>query len=411
MRAGRVCATLALGLVVAVSVSACAGSNASGATRSSASARHKPKRASDPIAGMTLAEQVGQLFMVGTTAAGAEGITLDSISDLHVGNVFLSGRSHAGVAATAAVVEQFRARVTAAATARQPLLIATDQEGGEVQVLQGPGFDAMPTGVAQSGMTASEIESASTRWGAELAAAGVNMDLAPVVDLVDSRSAAPANPPIGLFQREIGFTPGAIVAHANAFRIGLAKSSVVTVLKHFPGLGHVSENTDTSRGVVDSSVTAGGADVGIYRTEIAAGAPCIMVSSAVYAEIDPTAPAIFSARVVTGLLRTTLGFKGVIISDDLSAAAQISNYSPAARAIDAISAGDDIVLISSNPTLAPTMVDAVLAKAEQDPAFAKQVAVAARAVVELKHKFLRDEYPNGNADPSGSNLKSTNPFR
>jgi beta-N-acetylhexosaminidase len=410
MRASRVCATLALGLVVVVSVSACAGSTGPGMQHPSVHASHRRKPPPDPIAGMTLAEQVGQLFMVGTTAASAEGITLDSISDLHVGNVFLSGRSHAGVVATAAIVEQFRARVTAAATARQPLLVATDQEGGEVQVLQGPGFDAMPTGVAQSGMSADEIQIASTRWGAELAAAGVNMDLAPVVDLVDSRGAAPANPPIGLFQREIGFTPDSIEAHADAFRGGMATSDVVTVLKHFPGLGHVSENTDTSRGVVDSSVTTKGPDVGIYRAEIAAGAPCIMVSSAVYANLDPTAPAIFSSKVVTGLLRTTLGFKGVIVSDDLSAAAQIEGYSPADRAIDAISAGDDIVLISSNPSLAPTMVDAVLAKAEADPAFAAQVAKAARAVVELKHKYLGRDYPNGNADPSRSNLESAIPF-
>jgi beta-N-acetylhexosaminidase len=410
MRAGRACAALVLLAVVAVSASACAGSNPHGSSHPTAEARHKPRPAPDPIASLTLAQQVGQLFMVGTTAGGAEGITLDTVADLHVGNVFLSGRSHAGIAATAAVVAEFRARVTAASTARQPLLIATDQEGGEVQVLQGPGFDSMPTGVEQSGMSAPAIKAASTRWGAELAAAGVNMDLAPVVDLVNSRSAAPANPPIGLFQREIGFTPGSIVPHANAFRDGMAASSVVTVLKHFPGLGHVSENTDTSRGVVDSQVTADGADVGIYRAEIAAGAPCIMVSSAVYARLDPGAPAIFSSKIVTGLLRTTLGFKGVIISDDLSAAAQIEGYTPADRAIDAIAAGDDIVLISSNPSLAPAMVDAVLAKAETDPAFAAQVAAAARKVVELKHKYLGADYPNGNANPSQTNLESSIPF-
>jgi beta-N-acetylhexosaminidase len=359
---------------------------------------------------MTLAQQVGQLFMVGTTAAGAEGVTLSAISSLHIGNVFLSGRSRRGVAGTATVVSELRARVTAAATGRQPLLVATDQEGGEVQVLSGPGFAAIPTGVAQSSFTAGALKTSAARWGAELASAGVNMDLAPVVDLVSSRASAASNPPIGAFQREIGFSQGAIVSHANAFRTGMANSHVLTVLKHFPGLGHVTENTDTASGVVDGAVTDKGPDVGIYRSEIAAGAPCIMVSSAVYAKLDPASPAIFSHKVVTGLLRDSLGFDGVVISDDLSAAAQIESYSPANRAIDAIGAGVDIVLISSRPEVATAMVAAVLAKAESDPAFAALVSAAARRVVELKGKYLPFDYPNGNSDPGRTNLTGSIPF-
>jgi beta-N-acetylhexosaminidase len=370
-------------------------------------AAHAPKPPPDPIADMTLAQRVGQLFMVGTAATTAEPVTLDAITSLHVGNVFLSGRSQLGVSATSLVVAALRAQITAASTARQPLIVATDQEGGEVQVLSGPGFAAMPTGVAQSSLDSGTLETSAAQWGAELAAAGVNMDLAPVVDLVP---AARSNPPIGGFQREIGFTPAAIESHADAFRAGMAGSRVVTVLKHFPGLGHVTQNTDTAQGVVDNTVTSNGDDVAIYRAEIAAGAPCIMVSSAIYSKLDPASPAIFSRAVVTGLLRDSLGFKGVIISDDLSAAAQISGYSPADRAIDAISAGDDIVLVSSRPELAAEMVAAVLAKAESDPAFAAEVTTAARYVVELKLRHLKFSYPNGNSDPVETNLTSRHPF-
>jgi beta-N-acetylhexosaminidase len=364
----------------------------------------------DPIAGMTLAQLVGQVFMVGTTAGAAEGVSLTAVSQLHVGNIFLSGRSSLGVAGTATVVNRFRSRVTVATTARQPLLVATDEEGGEVQVLSGPGFRTMPTGVAQSAQSPATIRTESAGWGASLSAAGVNMNLAPVVDLVDSRASATANPPIGAFQREIGFTVGGIVSHANAFRAGMASSRVLSVLKHFPGLGHVTENTDTSRGVVDTTVGSGGADLSIYRTEIAAGAPCIMISSSVYSKLDPSSPAIFSHRIVTDLLRGTLGFRGVIISDDLSAAAQVSRYSPAARAIDAISAGDDIVLVSSRPELAAPMIAAVLARAQSDPGFAALIKAAARRVVELKRRYLALDYPNGGANPAESNENSTRPF-
>ncbi|HEX4442216.1 MAG TPA: glycoside hydrolase family 3 N-terminal domain-containing protein [Galbitalea sp.] len=410
----RAPAILLFGTVIAVALSGCgstghpAPSHPSDNAGSIASAKPRPEP--DPVAGMTLAQLVGQVFMVGTTAGSAQSVSLRAVSELHVGNVFLSGRSHLGVAATAAVVGQFRSRVTAAATARQPLLVATDEEGGEVQVLSGPGFATMPTGVAQGKLSTGRIRTASVAWGASLSAAGVNMNLAPVVDLVASPAGAATNPPIGVFRREIGFAPGSIVSHANAFRAGMASSHVLTVLKHFPGLGHVTENTDTSRGVVDTTVTSGGADLGIYRAEIAAGAPCIMVSSAVYSKLDPSAPAIFSRKVVTDLLRGSLGFTGVIISDDLSAAAQIDGYSPGTRAIDAISAGDDIVLISSRPDLAAQMTAAVLAKAEVDPAFAATVKEAARRVVELKHKYIAFDYPDGGADPREANQNSAHPF-
>ncbi len=351
---------------------------------------------------MTLAQEVGQLFMVGTNAKGAEPVTLDAISDLHVGGVFLSGRSHLGVAATARIVDQLQSKVDLVSTDSEPLLVATDQEGGEVQVLSGPGFATMPTGVAQGVMPAASLRSAAGEWGAQLHAAGVNMNLAPVVDLLPSPSAASANPPIGVFQRELGFSPAAIVSHANAFRSGMSANHVVSVLKHFPGLGHVSANTDNTRGVTDDVVTSDGADVGIYRSEIAAGGQCVMVSLAIYSKLDATRPAVFSPTVVTGLLRNSLGFSGVIMTDDLSATAQVAYLSPGDRAIDAIAAGIDIVLVSASPSEATAMVDAVLGKAESDPAFAAVVAAAARRVVELKESALPPPRGTQIAQPEAS---------
>jgi beta-N-acetylhexosaminidase len=168
----------------------------------------------------------------------------------------------------------------------------------------------------------------------------------------------------------------------------MSSSGVQTVLKHFPGLGFVKANTDTSSGVVDDTVSPDGADVGIYRHEIASGAQVIMVSSATYDLIDPTTPAVFSTKVVDGLLRHKLGFNGVIMTDDLSGATQVEYLAPADRAIDAIEAGVDIVLVSKDPAVAAEMISAVLTKATTDPAFAAQVHAAAVRVVELKKKQL-----------------------
>ncbi|WP_460573039.1 glycoside hydrolase family 3 N-terminal domain-containing protein [Humibacter soli] len=342
----------------------------------------------DPLAGMTLQQKVGQLFMVGTQATTADPTTLSAVSDLHVGNVFLAGRSQGGTEATAAIVKQFTALVGADTTAGLPLFVATDQEGGEVQVLSGPGFDDMPTALEQGSMAPAALQAAATQWGSQLHAAALNMNLAPVVDLIPSPQAAANNPPIGGFDRQFGYDPATITSHANAFRAGMQTSGIVPVIKHFPGLGAVTENTDTDSGVTDTTTTATSASVGVFKTEIQDGAQVVMMSTAIYTQLDAKAPAAFSPTVTTGLLRGTLGFDGVIMSDDLSAAEQVDAWSPADRAILALQAGVDIVLVSASPEVAAPMVAAVVAKAQTDPAFAKVVDDAARRVVELKRQRL-----------------------
>lgn len=348
-----------------------------------------PTPTADPLATLSLAQKVGQVFMVGTTATAAEQATLDAVTSRDVGGIFLSGRSQLGVATTASVVAQFTAQAATAqaglpASSRIPLLVATDQEGGQVQVLNGSGFSSMPSGLEQGEMTPADLRSAAQLWGSELANAGVNMNLAPVVDQVGSAQSAQHNPPIGRYQREFGYDVPTITSHASAFRTGMTASHVVTVLKHFPGLGFVSANTDTTSGVTDTVTGPDGPNVGIYRNQIAAGANCIMVSSAIYSRIDASAPAVFSATVVTGLLRENLGFRGLIVSDDLSGASQVTAWTPAERAILAIQAGVDLVLVSRTPGVAAEMIDAVLTKAQADPTFAAQVDAAARHVIALK---------------------------
>jgi beta-N-acetylhexosaminidase len=210
------------------------------------------------------------------------------------------------------------------------------------------------------------------------------MNLAPVVDLVESAEAATSNPPIGGFDREFGFDAPGIVAHADAFRAGMTAGGVTSVIKHFPGLGAVTANTDDTAGVTDTTTNAQSDSVGIYRSEIASGADTIMVSSAIYSQLDPAAPAVFSSTIVTGLLRDQLEFDGVIITDDLSGATQVAAWSPADRAILAIEAGCDIVLVSRTPSVAAQMIDAVVAKAKSDPAFATLVDAAATRVLASK---------------------------
>lgn len=333
-----------------------------------------PEPAASVLDGLSLEQRVGQLFMVGSSAKAADAATIAAVRDRFVGSVFLSGRSSAGVDATAAVVDALVAENAGGI----PLFVATDQEGGQVQVLSGAGFSKIPTARQQGLLGPAQLAQESQAWGAELAAAGINVNLAPVADIVTGPRSG--NQPIARYHREFGYDAATIEVHAGAFVAGMTAAGVSATIKHFPGIGYVAGNTDFSSAVTDTVTTADGSAVATFRVLIEAGAPIVMMSSATYALIDPTLPAVFSPRVV-GLLRDPLGFEGLIITDDLSGAVQVQAWTPAERAILAIRAGVDIVLVVHSAAVLPEMIDAVVALAEADPEFAALVDDAARGVI------------------------------
>jgi beta-N-acetylhexosaminidase len=339
-----------------------------------------PTPTPDPLAGMSLPDKVGQLFMVGTSVTGADPTTLAAVRDDHIGGIFLHGRSDAGIQATADLVAGFTSTVGAG---RPELWVATDQEGGDVQVLSGPGFDGIPFARDQGEWDDVGLRNNAAVWGRQLAEAGVTMNLAPVADIVDGPDAAQNNPPIGQLNRQYGYDGATVAAKAGAFAQGMRDGGILPTFKHFPGLGHVRENTDTRTDVTDDVVTLDGPDVGVYSTVLRQGPAVVMLSTAIYTRIDSSAPAAFSPTVV-GVLRNTVGFDGVVTVDDLSAAQQVQPWSPADRATLAIDAGVDLLLVSADPSVYPEMHRAVLARAQGDPAFAVKVDAAARRVLVAK---------------------------
>ena len=349
--------------------------------------------AQEVFARMSAAQRVGQLFMVGTPATGVSPAVASAISRQHVGSVILTGRSTAGVTATRAVTSSLQSRATTAATAAVPLAIATDQEGGLVQVLKGTGFSTMPSALVQGRSTASSLRSSATTWGRQLAAAGVNVNLGPVADTVPSAAFAPRNAPIGAFDREYGYTPSTVGSHAAAFASGMRAAGVMPTVKHFPGLGRVTANTDTTAGVKDATTTRTDPYVTPFRTTVAGGAEFLMTSSAVYSKIDASRPAVFSPTVVGAMIRHDLGFEGVVISDDLGHARAVGAWTLGERAVDFITAGGDMVL-TVDAAQAPAMVSAVLARMSSSSTFRAQVNTAALRVLTVKQRMglLR---PNG----------------
>jgi len=336
------------------------------------------------LAGWSLEEKVGQLMMVGVDATAPKDSSTEAVDTHRVGNIFIAGRTTAGGQATQKVIASFTGKVGPGTTRSTPMLVATDQEGGEVQVLSGSGFSDIPSALDQSTQPREQLVTAARTWGKELADVGVNMNLAPVVDLVDIPRPS-TNEPIGRWGREYGHDAATVSSQAGAFAEGMQSSKVIPTYKHFPGLGRVTANTDTSANVVDGTTNRStDAAVGVFANAIAAGAQVIMVSSATYTLIDASAPAVFSSKIVTDMLRTEMGFSGVVITDDVSAAVQVQSVAASDRAVQAIRAGCDIVLASADPTVAADMIKALITTAQSDPAFAARVDESATRVLNLK---------------------------
>jgi beta-N-acetylhexosaminidase len=342
---------------------------------------------------MTDAQRVGQLFMsdVPSTGAGATAASrtayqkaVGALTANHVGSVILDGNDTLGHNQVTAQLHQI--------VGEPAPLIATDEEGDLVQRLKGPGFDPIPSALVQGAEPPAALRTDAAHWASELKTAGVNVDLAPVMDTVPAGFGS--NPPIGDLGREYGRTPQSVSDHGVAVAQGLRDAKVIPTFKHFPGLGRVHGNTDktpttdvlTTRHDAYLAPFAAGLKAG---SSVVADAPAIpsfvMVSLATYRQIDPAQPAAFSRTIITGMLRGDLGFHGVIVSDDLGNAKAVATVPVGERATRFIAAGGTMILTVNPDTVAP-MARAVLDKMAADPAFKQQVYAATHTVLTAKHQ-------------------------
>lgn len=334
---------------------------------------------------MTPEQRAGQIVMMSVPVTGLDAASLSALRSDHIGNVFLKGRTTAGAAAVANVVRAARAEATGGAAPAVGAFVATDQEGGQVQILRGPGFSDIPSALAQGSMDPGALRASATQWGRELAGVGVDIDFAPVMDTVPSAAFAPQNIPIGKYEREYGFTPDTVAAHGGAFAEGLADAGVAATAKHFPGLGRVTANTDTGSNVTDPATTRNDPYIAPFAAAVRAGVPWVMLSNARYPAIDPNNLAVFSPIVIQGMLRGDLGFRGIVVSDDVCDATQLAGFPPEQRGADFVAAGGTMVLCTDQ-TLAPRVWQGIVDRERSDPGFAQAVDAAALAVLEAKDR-------------------------
>jgi len=221
-----------------------------------------------------------------------------------------------------------------------PVLI--DQEGGRVQRLGPPQWPAYPPGAAYGVVYDRDrnLGLAAARLGArliaaDLAALGIDVDCLPIADV----AAAGADPVIG--DRAYGHDPAKVAAIAGAIAQGLAAGGVLPVLKHIPGHGRATADSHQLLPVVDAArALLEAIDFAAFRP--LSGLPMAMTAHVVFSAIDPIAPATISATIVRDVIRDSIGFKGLLMTDDISMGALSGSIGERSRA--AITAGCDVVL-------------------------------------------------------------------
>lgn len=346
--------------------------------RSPAASPEPVDRCAALVASLSVQEQVGQLFMVGIASSGLGESEADALRRSRAGSVILLGNTTAGRSAVSRVTAD--ARTAAAEPPGVSVLLAADQEGGQVQRLRGDGFRRIPSAYEQAELSDAELLDRAERWGRDLQAASIDANLAPVADVVPA-DLLDRNAPIGQLRRGFGSDPQVVAAKVTAVVRGMDAAGVATAAKHFPGLGRVRGNTDFEAEVTDRVTRSGDASGAGFEAAVRAGVDMVMLSSATYTRIDPDRRAAFSPTIMQ-LLRRDLSFTGVIISDDLAARA-LEDVRPRARALRFLRAGGDLAIVG-DPSLVVAMADAVADEAAEDTDFAAQVQAKATRVVRMK---------------------------
>jgi beta-N-acetylhexosaminidase len=294
-----------------------------------------------------LRQRIARLLVVGFRGlrVGPDDWIARAIADDGLGGVVLFDKDRVKASRNVRTSDQVTgliADLNALAPERR-LIVAIDQEGGLVTRLSPAyGFPVLASEAAIGAKPEADVQTWADGLAATLADVGVNLNLAPVVDL----NINPKNPAVGALDRAFSADP-LVVARDAAIEIQAHRlAGVRTALKHFPGLGSATANTDF--GVADVTKTWTGRELDPYRALLAQGlVDVIMAAHVVNGQIDPAAPASLSHATVTDLLRTDLGWDGLVITDDLQAGAITHAFGAEDAVALALEAGNDLLLFAN----------------------------------------------------------------
>lgn len=327
---------------------------------------------------MNLHRKVGQLLMIGFEGEELSQEFITWLKEYQPGGVILFSRNLVSPAQIAELTNSIQAQAPDA-----PFLIGIDQEGGRVSRLP-QGFTIFPPAATVGACHSPDLAyQAAAVTAQELRAVGINMNMAPVLDV----NSNPSNPIIG--NRAFADDPNEVCTMGEATLSGLHDHGVLACGKHFPGHGDTTADSHKELPIVNvSKADLERRELKPFRHAISRGLRAIMSGHVRYPALDDTAPATLSHKVMTVLLRQDLGFTGLSLSDDLEMHAIVDHLSVGDAAVQSLQAGVDLLLICQRldrQIEAVASIQRALASGELSPA---SIELSLARLFEIKQRFL-----------------------
>ncbi|MFZ5863580.1 MAG: beta-N-acetylhexosaminidase [Nitrospirota bacterium] len=336
---------------------------------------------------MNLKEKLAQLIMVGFEGTRPGPSITRLVKTTRVGGVILFRRN---VTSPEHVLALTRGLQRLAPKA--PLFVAIDQEGGRVSRLPPPFTQFPPAATLGARKGVALTYAIGEIMGRELAAVGVNMNMAPVLDVNTNA----ANPIIG--DRAFGDSPMVVEEHGLALMVGLQDQGVIACAKHFPGHGATSADSHLELPEVDVTLRQlERLHLRPFEHAVANRLSALMTAHVRYPSLDARAPATLSKKILTGLLRRAMGFDGVVITDDLEMKAIADRYDAGPAALKAFEAGADVLLFCLDQDAPRQAIDALAGAVTRGRLSEARIDQSLNRVLRLKEKFLLGVKPPSKA--------------
>jgi beta-N-acetylhexosaminidase len=329
---------------------------------------------------MTLEEKVGQLVIAGFYGTKIDSVTEKIVKDAKVGGFIFYQRNIETSDQTVALLNDFKSL-----SSRIPLFLSVDEEGGSVSRLPDDMVNLPDARSFEKRKNLNITYDLGLAIGYVLDQYGFNLNYAPVMDIVENTTTS------AIGTRSFSADPSEVSEMGMLMARGMEKEHVISVIKHFPGIGNISIDTHTELPVLrPTQEQLQQLELMPFAYAIKRGISGIMVGHVMVAAYDLNLPASLSYPVITGLLRESMGFKGVIFTDDLGMGAISYKYSQAQAAIVSILAGADVVLISHGQD-EPFKVVAALKQAVVDGRILEErIDESVRRILNLKFSFGLD---------------------
>lgn len=344
----------------------------------------------ETLAQMTLDEKIGQMIFAGIFGTEPEAASLELITEHHVGGIIFNSQNLTGPSQTVRYVNALK---NANGINPVPLFFGIDQEGGRVSKLPG-GLLPLPSALEVGERNSETYSYEVGRILAELVRAyGFNTNFAPVMDV----NSNPENPVIG--DRSFGNDPDLVTKHGIQVMKGLQSENIIPTVKHFPGHGDTSVDSHLALPTVPKTMEEL-LDLELipFQKAIQEGADMVMIAHLLFPKLDPTLPSSLSRLIISGLLRESMGYEGVIITDDLAMNAITDNFSIGDAAVMSVNAGSDIIMVANIHDHMLSAVSGLKEAVENGSITEERIDESVMRILKLKDKYAVSDAQTVDAD-------------